>query len=68
MHSILIDQEVYDALAARATHPRCDTPNHVLRRVLGLPAATRPDYETTTGRRGQLRPLINAGHLAPDSN
>jgi hypothetical protein len=65
MPRIIIDTEVYEALADRARAWR-DTPNDVLRALLGLPPIERdaitPDAEPLPG---QLGPLIRAGLLKP---
>jgi hypothetical protein len=65
MPRIAIDSEVFEALAERARAWR-DSPNDVLRALLGLPPAAEgmhaPEAEQLPG---QLRPLISAGLLKP---
>lgn len=65
MPRIIIDDEVYEALADRARAWR-DTPNDVLRALLGLPP-TVPDaiIKDAEPLPGQLGPLLRAGLLKP---
>jgi negative regulator of replication initiation len=60
MKVIRIDNEVWGALQKRAT-PLADTPNSVLRRVLGLPApsAKKANVDKYGSRKGSKEALIN---------
>ena len=65
MPSIAIDSEVFEALADRARAWR-DTPNDVLRALLGMPpAAAGTANPETEHLPGQLAPLLRAGLLEP---
>ncbi len=64
MPRIIIDTEVHEALASRA-HPWRDTPNDVLRALLGLPPAADRASAEAAPLPGQLGPLIRAGLLRP---
>jgi len=63
MLRIFIDTEVFDALANRARAWR-DTPNDVIRALLGLPPL-RVDSPAAGQLPGQLGPLIRAGLINP---
>lgn len=66
MRHIPVDDEVYAALARRATDPFGDTPNRVLRRLLALPDPGPTDRDTYAANMSpQLAPLLAAGLLAP---
>lgn len=64
MTTIRVDGEVYELLQRQAK-PFVDTPNSVLRRILGLhpePAQRKP---ASGHRPGELAPLLAAGLLKP---
>lgn len=60
MPTIRIDDEVFARLQEGAT-PLVDTPNTVLRRILGLEPKRTPTQETDI--QGELRPLLEGGRL-----
>lgn len=64
MRKIFIDEAVFDALGVHARDAWHETPNDVLRRVLGLPESAQRIGEDDDVP-GQLGPLIRAGLLTP---
>jgi hypothetical protein len=56
MPVIRVDDDVFGALQKRAV-PLVDTPNSILRRVLGLDRSGKRDGRTSTARRPAERPL-----------
>ena len=60
--TIRVDHDVYEWLQQRAK-PFVDTPNSVLRRVLGIEAATARAGPAISRAPGELAPLLVAGQL-----
>lgn len=60
MRTIRIDDDVFACLQREAT-PLVDTPNAVLRRILGLEA--KSPAPPRAGLQGELLPLLNQGKL-----
>jgi hypothetical protein len=63
MPTIRVDDEVYERLQRQAK-PFVDTPNSVLRKLLGLEDSNPPPVRGES-RVGELLPLIEAGVLQP---
>ncbi|MFE1397226.1 hypothetical protein ACFW53_04720 [Nocardiopsis dassonvillei] len=61
---IRVDDEVYAALQERA-QPFVDTPNDVLRRVLGLDPQDTESTDGSENARGALADMIASGVLSP---
>jgi hypothetical protein len=62
MPTIRVDDDVYEWLQQRAK-PFVDTPNSVLRRELGIEAATAVAGPAVRRASGELAPLLVAGQL-----
>jgi len=61
---IEVDDQVFKCLQDQAV-PFVDTPNDVLRRILGLSAPSEAEDSSTARRPGNLAKLVNAGLVKP---